>query len=211
MKLAGLVACAALLVAPAARADEEPRGRAMGFAERGGDLVLSVGFAELFDDAAVASLSSGFPTSVVVRVYVYRSRDELPVAFAIARVDVVYDLWDEAYVIRTDSPRGSQTSRTPSRQRALEAATRLTALPVARLPQIAVGPHYFAAVVAELNPVSDELQAEMRRWLTQRPGDRLDSGASFFGSFVSVFVKPRLVAADRAVHLRSQPFYRVAR
>jgi hypothetical protein len=208
---ASLAALAALLLCAAARADDEPRARAMTFSERGADLQLTVGFSELFDDAAVAALSSGFPSSVVVRVYVQRRRDELPIALAIARVDVVYDLWDEIYVIRQERAGGGQTSRTPSRSAAIEAATRLVGLPIAPLDRIAIGPHYVASVVAELNPVSDELQAEMRRWLTQPAGERLDAGSSFFGSFVSVFVKPRLVAADRAVHLRSQPFYRVAR
>ena len=48
----------------------------------------------------------------------------------------------------------------------------------------------------------------MRRWLTQGTGGGLDRGGSFFGSFVSVFVNPKVAAADRTVRMQSQPFFR---
>ena len=71
--------------------------------------------------------------------------------------------------------------------------------------------HYFVAMVVELNPVSPELAAEMRRWLSRPAGETLDSSSSFFGSFVSVFVNPKLGRADRVLRVRSQPFYRTPR
>jgi hypothetical protein len=52
----------------------------------------------------------------------------------------------------------------------------------------------------------------MRRWLTRPAGSAsLDRSTSFFGSFVSVFVNPKLPEADRVLRIRSQPFYRVER
>jgi hypothetical protein len=207
----GLALAAGAAGAAAARADDGVVARRMAFAERGRELVVSTSFAELFDAPATAALSSGFPTTVVVRVYVYRSSDELPVSLAIVRLEVVYDLWDDVYVLRVTTPTGTADTRQPSRARVLEALTRIVDLPIAPLARVPIGPHHFAALVAELNPVSEELQAETRRWVTQRAGERLDAGSSFFGSFVSVFVNPRIGAADRVVRLRSQPFYRVPR
>jgi hypothetical protein len=205
-------ALALVLVTAPARADDEAiAARRMAFAERGADLVVSTRFPELFDQAALDAVSSGLPVTVVVRLYVYRSQGELPVALAALQLDLVYDLWDEAYVVRTRGPRGSAQVRLTSRAEAIEAVTSLREVPAAALARIPIGPHHFAALVAELNPVSDELLAEMRRWLTRRAGDRLDASASFFGSFVSVFVNPKLEGAERTVRLRSQPFYRVAR
>ena len=60
----------------------------------------------------------------------------------------------------------------------------------------------------ELNPVSDQTLTEVRRWLTQGSGGGLDRGGAFFGSFVSVFVNPKIPPADRVIRIRSQPFYR---
>jgi hypothetical protein len=36
-------------------------------------------------------------------------------------------------------------------------------------------------------------------------------GSSFFGSFVSVFVNPKIPVSDRTLKLRSQAFYRTKR
>jgi hypothetical protein len=207
-------ATALLLVAALAgraSAEEEVVGRRMAFAERGRNLVVSTTVAELFDRAALDALSSGFPTTVVIRIYLYRKDEELPVALGALQFDVVYDLWDEVYVVRAEGPYGTSTSRHASRARAVAAVTALREVPAAPLSRLPIGVHHFAALVAELNPVSDELLAEMRRWLTRRAGDRLEASSSFFGSFVSVFVNPRLQAAERVVRLRSQPFYRVPR
>lgn len=203
----------ALLVlgAGAAHADEV-RTRRMRFAERGGNLVVTTSFPELFRGDAAAKLASGFPTTVVVRLYVFRSDRELPSSFALATSQVVYDLWGETYSVRIDRPGGSRSLRTASRAEVVSTVTRIEELPVASLEQVPIGPHHFLAVVVELNPVSEELLAEVRRWLTRPAGaSRLDTSSSFFGSFVSVFVNPKLERADRVIRLRSQPFYRVPR
>ena len=60
----------------------------------------------------------------------------------------------------------------------------------------------------DLNPVSPETLTEVRRWLSQGTGGGLDRGGVFFGSFVSVFVNPKIAEADRVLRIRSQPFFR---
>jgi hypothetical protein len=67
---------------------------------------------------------------------------------------------------------------------------------------------YVLKMVIELNPVSRETLAEVRRWLSQGTGGGLDRGGAFFGSFVSVFYNPKIADADRVLRIRSQPFYR---
>jgi hypothetical protein len=82
---------------------------------------------------------------------------------------------------------------------------------VARLAALPVGQEFMLAMQAELNPVSKETLAEVRRWLSQGTGGGLDRGGAFFGSFVSVFVNPKIPEADRVLRVRSQPFYRPRR
>ena len=50
--------------------------------------------------------------------------------------------------------------------------------------------------------------ADVRRWLVQpaRGQRRLGAGDSFFGSFVSIFVNPRIEDSERQVRFVSQPF-----
>lgn len=184
----------------------------MSFAESGGYLVASTTFTGLFDSDAYRALSSGFPTTVVLRSYIYQEQRELPVRLQVIRLRVVYDLWDEVYLVRIDRPSGQENLRLASRLEVLRTLTQLHRFKVARLAEVEIGPHYFMALVAELNPIDTARLAEMRRWLTKSTSEtRLNSSSNFFGSFVSVFVNPKLQKADRVVRLRSQPFYRVSR
>ncbi len=214
--LRGLLVAGLLLAAarPAAAQEEQPIVvRRMEFAERGRNMALTASFTDLFDRAALEKVSSGFITTVVVRIYVYRkSQTDAPVSLALLQMEVVYDLWDEVYVIRSRGPLGEKQVRTRSRSEAVRALTELQQMPIAPLDRIPIGPHHFVAMVVELNPISAELLAEMRRWLSRPAAETsLDSSSSFFGSFVSVFVNPKLEQADRTLRLRSQPFYRVPR
>lgn len=206
-------ACVALLLwvaAGTAVADEDVALRRMRFAEHQGRLVVTASFTELFDAAAFERLASGFPTTVVVRVWVYRVGNDIPLSFALASYRVVYDLWDEDYTIRVDGPDGPSVARVRGRAAALARLTTLAKFPIASLERIAIGPHYQLGLAVELNPVAPELLAETRRWLSKPAGKgRLDASTSMFGSFVSVFVNPKLNEAERVLRYRSQPFYRV--
>lgn len=196
---------------PPARA-EPPDYKKMRFVERGKNLAVYASFTELFDKEAYEALSSGFPTTVVTKLYLYRKKQELPVVVHVLSTRVVYDLWDEIYLLRVDSPGGRQNLRIRSRIDVLERLTSFKNYPIANLASIEIGPHYFVALEVELNPVDEERLAEMRRWLTKPTSEtRLDSSSSFFGSFVSVFVNPKMQKADRILRLRSQPFYRKKR
>lgn len=206
LSVAVLIAAAGAAVAD----DADLVAKRMEFAERGGSLTVSTSFTEVFTTEAYDELGSGLANTVVVRVYVYRKGTELPVAFTLAAFRIVYDLWDELYLVRIDVAGGRQNLRFASRADALRAITELDRFPVAELGDIEIGPHHFLAMVVELNPVSQEMLAQMRRWLTRPAGSAsLDRSTSFFGSFVSVFVNPKLPEADRVVRIRSQPFYRV--
>ena len=67
---------------------------------------------------------------------------------------------------------------------------------------------FYLGITVQLNPVSKETLAEVRRWISQGTGGGLDRGGVFFGSFVSVFVNPKIAEADRVLRIRSQPFFR---
>jgi Domain of unknown function (DUF4390) len=216
-RLAALVMLLSTAARPAAAQEAEDESeiavRRMAFAERGKHLVVTTAFTEIFDRQAFERISSGFPTTVVVRIYIYRrTRTEAPVSLALIELEVVYDLWDEVYVVRSRGPLGEKQTRTRSRAHAVRILTELDQMPIAPLDRLPIGPHHFVAMVVELNPVSPELLAELRRWLSRPAGETsLDSSSSFFGSFVSVFVNPKLELADRTLRIRSQPFYRAAR
>jgi hypothetical protein len=191
---------------------DEIKNRRMSFYEGSDAIKVSVRYSELLRGQAANKLSSGFPTTVIVRAYVYEKDSQLPVDLVVATHRVVYDLWDEVYTVRSVSRTERSTRRLKNKKDVIRALTRLDRFPVASLSNVKVGPHYFLGLVVELNPVSKQLMAEMRRWLTRPAGKaQLDTTSSFFGSFVSVFVNPKLSAADKILRFRSQPFYRPRR
>jgi hypothetical protein len=188
--------------------DDEPAVVKMRFVEKGEDLTVTTSIAQLFDSAAYEALGTGFPSTVVVRMWVYDKKASKPVAFQLLQRRCVFDVWDEIYTVRLDGPSGRKTIEVKERSKAFTLLTSIDAVELAALTDIPYEKHHHLAIVAELNPVSKETLAEVRRWLTQGTGDGLDRGGSFFGSFVSVFVNPKVAEADRVLRIRSQPFYR---
>lgn len=214
MSRAGCAIVAAAIIlstAATALADRPIVDKKMAFSETQTHLRITTSFTEVFDKKAYDELTSGIQTTLVVRIFIYqRGKEDLPVSVAVGRFNVRYDLWDETYVVTIQSNYYNHKTKLESRSAALKAVTELVNFPIAELKHVAVGPHYFVGMVVELNPVSKKLLAEVRRWLTRSSGAvNVSRGASFFGSFVSVFVNPKLPEAYRILRLRSQPFYRV--
>jgi hypothetical protein len=196
-----------MLCALPAFADEDPiELQRMRFVERGDDLTVTASISKLFDAEAFRALSSGFPSTVLIQTAVYPRDSTTPIAYFTYKRSVVYDLWDEIYTIRLCEKCTAVKVRSPAE--ALKLLTTIDDLTIAKLVDMPYGDIFFLAIRADLNPVSKETLTEVRRWLSQGTGGGLDRGGAFFGSFVSVFVNPKIADADRILRLRSQPFYR---
>lgn len=211
MRIAALAAAVIVVcvAAPARADDDDPIVQKMRFIEKGSDLTVNGSIAQLIDSPAFEALKTGFPSTVVIRMWIYQKKSTKPIAFQLLERRVVYDHWEDIYTVRLDGPGGRKTIMVKEQTKAFTLLTSLDGVPLAPLADIPYESHHVLAVVAELNPVSKETLAEVRRWLSQGTGEGgLDRGGSFFGSFVSVFVNPKVAEADRVLRLRSQPFYR---
>jgi len=214
--LSVIVAAIALPAAPA-RADsddDKPELQRMRFVERGDDLTVSTlppptgGIGKLFDASNYEALGSGIESTVVIRIQITPQDSDDPVAEQLIRRSVVYDVWDEVYRLQLDERGGQKKFQVKYRAEALKWLVAIEDVPVARLAVLPLEKVYVLKMVVELNPVSRETLAEVRRWLSQGTGGGLDRGGAFFGSFVSVFYNPKIADADRVLRIRSQPFYR---
>src|SRR5262249_29624676 len=186
--------------------DETPEVVKMRFVERGDNLEVTTKIQKLFDEAAYGALSSGFPSTIVINTFVYPRDDKEPIAARQVVRSVVYDLWDEVYVIRLDT--NAKPVKVKYQSEALKLLTSLDDIPIARLADMPFEDIFYLKLTVLLNPVDKKTLAEVQRWLSQGTGGGLDRGGVFFGSFVSVFVHPKIADADRVLYLRSQPFYR---
>ncbi|MBK9071643.1 MAG: DUF4390 domain-containing protein [Myxococcales bacterium] len=200
--LATVALVAALLdVAGHASADVITRVSRMKFVETPPTMRVNGDVTSIFDGRTYAELDSGLPTTVVIRYALYRDRDDKVVATGVLKRRIVYDLWDEVYVLQFDAAGGGFAVRVKSKAEALRRMVTLENLPVGPLAAIEYTDHHHVVFVVELNPVSAEALAEVRRWLRQ--------GAS--ASFLSVFINHDLADAERVLRVRTRPFYRVRR
>jgi hypothetical protein len=193
-----------------ARADALPV-RQVGLARRGSLLSVDVGIPDLFTPEERQRLMSGFATRILVRVYLHEQGNPTPLALAFQRVEIVYDIWDERFRLRfSRGPGPERELEVATAARAIEDATALKGFPVADVGALPRDRKYFLAIRSDLNPLSQELLAELRRWLRQpsgpqrRPGS--GGGDSFFGTFVTVFINPQIDDSEHQIRFVSQPF-----
>jgi hypothetical protein len=205
---AALLLALLALTAVATAEDDKPEVHKFRFIERGANLTVTANptpLAKLFDSAAYDALDSGFTSTVVIRIWIYPKGSTEPASYVLLQRQVVYNVWDEVFEMKID---GRAPIKEKRQSEALKKLTSLEDIPVARLANLPYDQVYLLAMVVELNPISKETLAEVRRWLSQGTSGGLDRGGAFFGSFVSVFVNPKIPEADRVLRVRSQPFYR---
>jgi hypothetical protein len=192
-----------------ARADDTLPVRQVGLSVRQGHLVVSVGLQDLFGEAERQRLKSGFSTRILVRAAVEDAATGDAESLAVWHAEILYDIWDEKFAVRTAANAApEQRAVVATADQAIARTTALIDLPVAELARLRPGTRYVVAFRGDLNPISQDLLAEVRRWLVQpsRGQRRLAAGDSFFGSFVSIFVNPRIEDSERQVRFVSQPF-----
>jgi len=165
---------------------------------------ISVSVRDFLDVRVSQKLQSGLPQTLTTRFYAYDERGKDPLALSVLSCRVVYDLWETTYRIERQTETQDKTFTVKN----LDAVARLC-LEVNDWPlgepksylKVRGQRVYFAAVV-ELNPLSQDTVARIRRWLARPSGNQLD-GNAFFGSFVSIFVSRKLGAAEKTLSVRS--------
>ncbi len=206
------LALAGLISAPGAGAATPP-ARTIGLQRRGGKLLVSVGLSDIFRNTDIDKLRSGLVSRILIRVYLYRGDSPVPVAQTLRRSEILYDIWDERFTVRTTDGVGqTEIKNVIDVVEAVRAGTTLLGFAVSDVAALLPGAVYRVGLRADLNPISQELVGEVRRWLARTPGKEpaLDQD-SFFGSFVSIFVNPRVDDSERQLRFFSQTFVEPAR
>src|SRR5664279_88067 len=168
-----------LLVAATARAEDQvPEAVKMRFVERGIDLTASVKIQKLFDANTYQALSSGISSTIVINTFVYPKDEREPIAVRQLIREVVYDLWDENYVIRLDP--SAKPIKVKYQAEALKLLTSVDDMAIARLADLPYEDIFYLRMSVLLNPVDKKTLAEVQRWLSQGTGGGLDRGGVFF-------------------------------
>lgn len=167
-------------------------------------LRASFSYRDIVDKSMTDKLASGLPTVIAMRAYVLREGEPNPVALAVRTCRVVYDLWDEVYRLKISSPGGERDSAALNLDGVLRQCAEARDLPVADRSLLAVGASHFLGVIVEVNPVSPQMLAQMRQWVSRPAGSTgIGPGDALFGSFVGLFLR-QIGNADRTLRFRTQ-------
>jgi hypothetical protein len=198
----------ALLLAPAARAAPEAAPVEATVAAARGRVVVGLDLSAAFEPELERRLGNGLTNVVTLLVALVPEDGGPPAAVAGRVVEVLYDVWDEAYLVTVRDARRPGASRRavaawPELRRLLSEARDLDLGPAELLPS---GPFRVEARL-ELNPVSRELLQRTRELLAA-PAARGRPGAgsrSVLGAMAGYLLREP-EAGDDVRRFRSRPF-----
>jgi hypothetical protein len=204
------------LVPTAARADDPPKEeqlpqRQATFTwdkpDRGPTLLkASFSFKDVIDKSVEQKLASGIPTTIAMRAYVLREGEANPIALAVRTCRVVFDLWDEVYRLKVSGAGLNRDLAVLTLDGVVRNCAQAQDLPVADKSILTAGKPHFLGVIVEVNPVSQEMLEQMRKWVSRPAGSTgISPGDALFGSFVGLFVR-QIGSADRTLRFRTQSF-----
>lgn len=173
-----------------------------------GRLAATLDLSPAFGPGLERRMANGLTNVVSVVVAVVPEEGGEPAAVTARVVEVLFDVWDEAYSLTVrDASLARPVHRTApdyaALQRLLSEARALDLGPVALLPE-----RFRVEARVEVNPVSQELMQRTRELLARPTAGRPGAGTrSVLGSMAGYFLRDPSPGAD-AVLLRSRTFAR---
>lgn len=170
-------------------------------------LKASFNYRDLVDANIQAKLANGLTTDIVMRAFVLREGDKTPIALTAHACSVRYDLWDEVYRVKvTTAGQPDQNLAKINVEGVLKTCAQAADLVIADKTLLTGSKPFFVGVLAEVNPVSAAMLAQLRQWVARPAGSTgIGPGDALFGSVLGLFVK-QLGTADKTLAFRTQSF-----
>jgi hypothetical protein len=203
-----LVGIGALALTGLTRVEALPMRTAV-FEEVGDSVLMTVELPELLrkgDREALASIDSGFETSLVyeIKLLEHGTLGELTTLRQV--VGIHYDLWHKRYVVESRDPSGGAAKRYFGRRAAaISHAVTLRRLRIARasaLERGPDGPYYIATIHAMRNPMRSSSMTRP----TPAGGRGHGRSPGWFRRLVE-FLGGSQPVAEEVVHVRTNPFF----
>ena len=204
-----LALAALLLAAPAAAVERAPL--TVGLSARGGRVLATVELARAFPPSSERELGNGLTNVVAVYVSIVPASGGAPALVHGRVIDILFDVWEEHFVLVVKDPRTPQGVRAVLRDFAalrafLSEQRDLDLGPATLLPD---GPFVVEARV-EVNPVSKEQLLRTREFIANpSAGTRASGGGSrsVLGAMASFLLRDPDPGTDVTL-FRSRPFSR---
>lgn len=172
--------------------------------EKTGQVLLKAGFQykDVVDKSIADKFASGIPQTLVMRAYLLREGDTTPIALAGKTCTVKYDLWEEVYRVKVGNAQNDTAKLTVDA--VLRECGQAQDLVVADKALLTGAKPFFLGVIVEVNPVSAQMLAQMKQWISRPAGSTgIGPGDALFGNFVGLFVR-QIGTADKTLRFRTQ-------
>lgn len=188
--------------------------RSAEFAEIGNSIQMTIALPTLIrksDLEALASIDSGFDTTIEYTLKVWEHGTRRLVATRTLLLKLRRDPWKKHYLLRTKGSSGWVRRSFESRDEAIEAAVTLDGVRVCSASLLdrggEAGPFYFVEILAMRNPLRSAGNGGDDGTETRRGQGR---DAEWFRRLVETLAGER-ARAEQVVHVRTNPFFLVPR
>jgi hypothetical protein len=180
--------------------------REANFAWDNGLLRASFSFSDVLDPAVRQKLSSGPTSTIAMRAYVIREGETTPVMLAVQTCQVTYDLWENVYQVTRKNAAGTTQQPVANLGGVERLCGRALDLAIATRASLRSGVAHFLAVIVDVNPVSEDVRAQMRQWMQRPVGSaEVGPGDALFSAFVLLLFRD-VGGSDRTVQFRTRVF-----
>jgi len=167
-----------------------------------GTIKTTFGFSDIFNNKIIKKIKSGLPTRIVLQIIIKNSNNKTVGYFA-QTTSVVYDLWEDNYVITIKHPAGMRSARVKNLKSVKKIIGVLSHTVISsKLPK----GRYRLNVQIEANPVSEKMIKNIQKWMSKPSGSMsgTNTTTNYFGSFVGYFVDRNIGKADKTILFVSQ-------
>ena len=181
------LAAAAMALAIAARADDGERLRVVHRVEHG-LVVAEINTPELLDAALRERIKSGLTNRLVIDAQLDPEGLGGPLYRVTRTVEIVFDLWDEHYLVKFEGAGPTQQARLATLDEVAQLLRRPIRVELGAAGACERGRPYRVDATLTVNPVSEQVLERSREMMTSSPGEREGSSArSLFGSVARLF------------------------
>lgn len=163
-------------------------------------LYMSVSFTDIVDDEIQKKLKRGLPTTIVFTGTIYRPGVKEPVSTTVQTCKITWHVWKEAYRVEITQPGSRQRRWVAALSGVLRRCGKARSLLVADRSQASPGQAVYAVTKVQVNPVSDEVLKQLKRWVSRPSGTGTAApGDALFSTFTGLFLQ-RIGKAEKELN-----------
>lgn len=164
-------------------------------------LYADLSFRDIIDEKTQSKLQRGLPTEILFTALLYTVGSRTPLSTTYQSCKITWHVWEEMYRVEISRANQRTVRRhwTPNLNGVLRRCAELNRLLVADSSQVSPGRELYLTATVRINPVSEELLAKLKRWVSRPTQTSTASpGSALFSTFTGLFMQ-RIGDAERTL------------